>query len=327
VDPSLIETVASHGTFAFDDVFEATFPQLVRILTVVCGDRDVATAFAAEAFERAFVRWRRVSRLDDPAEWIRRDAIRGAGHTTGRATCEQTTDDPLLLALAALPFDRRAIVALCEVGGLGPAEIARAMGIREEAVRSQLDEAREHIRTAWDPGDDAFDHVVQSYLHHVVHGPIDPAGELDRRRPRFARARRRRTARVGLAAAAVLTVVLLGVTSLTHDRRAVSPRADPPTTVAPRPPATPDLSAATTSTVVSPTSHTVPLAAPGGIVVVRVDGSDVMLVTATPAPGWAVAETRTDGGRVGVRFRLDGTPDVSEVVARVEDGQFIGQVE
>ena len=51
-----------------------------------------------------------------------------------------------------------------------------------------------------------------------------------------------------------------------------------------------------------------------------------MLLMATPAPGWAVAETRTDGGRVGVRFRLDGTPDVSKVVARVENGQFIGEV-
>ena len=73
-------------------------------------------------------------------------------------------------------------------------------------------------------------------------------------------------------------------------------------------------------------SRSVPLTAPGGIVVVRVDGSDVMLLMATPAPGWAVAETRTDGGRVGVRFRLDGTPDVSKVVARVENGQFIGEV-
>ena len=79
--------------------------------------------------------------------------------------------------------------------------------------------------------------------------------------------------------------------------------------------------------MVSPTSREVPLTGPGGIVVVRVDGSDVMLVSAVPAAGWAVAETRTDGGRVGVRFRLDGTPVVSEVVARVEDGQFIGQAD
>ncbi len=260
MDPSLIETVASHRSVAFDDLFEAEFPELVRMLTLMCGDRDVATASAAEAFERAFVRWRRVSRRDDPAAWIRRDAIRRTRRAVGPTRRDETTDDLLLLS-------------------------------------------------------------------QVVHGSIDPAGDLDRLRPRFTRARRRRAVRVGVAAAAVVTVALVGVTSLRHDQRNVTSRADVTTTVAPRARPVTGLAAATTSTVVSPTSRVVPLAGPGGLVVVRVDGSDVMLVSAVPAPGWAVAETRTDGGRVGVRFRLDGTPDVSKVVARVDDGQFVGQVE
>jgi DNA-directed RNA polymerase specialized sigma24 family protein len=342
VDPFLTETIASPRSVSFDDTFEAAFPQLVRVLTVACGDREVAIASSTEAFERAFVRWRRVSRLDEPSSWVRREAIRRARDAIGSGPAT-TSDDPLLVAIAALPFDARAVFALHEVGDLGTTAIARGVGLGEETARSQLDEGREHVRAAWDPGDHEFDHVVRSYLRQVVHGPSDPAGELNRLRPRFTRARRRRTARFGLAAAVAAAFAFVAVSSLRHDQPAVATRADVTTihvtTTEAEPPAPPDAALnppmthvpwAAPNNVVAPPdgviSRSVPLTAPGGIVVVRVDGSDVMLVMATPAPGWAVAETRTDGGRVGVRFRLDGTPDVSKVVARVENGQFIGEV-
>ena len=343
MDPFLTETIASPRSVSFDDTFEAAYPQLVRVLTVVCGNRDAAIAASIDAFERAFVRWRRVSRLDEPAAWVSRQAIRRARDAFGSGPAT-TSDDLLLVAIAALPFETRAVIALHEVGDLGTTEIARTVGLREETVRSQLDEGREHVRAAWDPGDhQEFDHVVRSYLRQVVHGPSDPAGELNRLRPRFIRARRRRTALFGLAAAVVAAFAFLAVSSFRHDQPVVATRAEvntidvttteveapTPSAVALNPPMA-HVPWADPNNVVAPPdgviSRSVPLTAPGGIVVVRVDGSDVMLLMATPAPGWAVAETRTDGGRVGVRFRLDGTPDVSKVVARVENGQFIGEV-
>jgi RNA polymerase sigma-70 factor (ECF subfamily) len=354
VDPSLIESVDPARSSSFDDTFEATFPELVRILTVISGDRATARSDATDAFGRAFARWRRISRRDDPATWIRRLALRRARRAAGAGPRRATTNDPLLIAVAALPFDQRAVVALHEAGELEPAGIAPILGLSEATIRSQIDEARAHLRAAWDPGDEAFDHVVRSYLHHAVPGPIDPSGDLVELRPRFVRAQRRRTAMVGVVAAAIVTVVVL-VASVRGEQpggapRAVASRADVATTTAPAPSSSPspnpplprvpwaapnnvvappdgapEVASAAPSTPVSPTAREVPLTAPGGIVVVRVDGSNVALVTATPAPGWAVAETRTDGGRVGVRFSSDATPAVSKVVARVEDGQFIGQ--
>ena len=86
MDASLIETIAPARTSSFDDAFESSYGRLVRTLTVICGDRDVAADCVADAFERAFVRWRRVSRLDDPVAWIRRVAINRAPRHHRRTT-------------------------------------------------------------------------------------------------------------------------------------------------------------------------------------------------------------------------------------------------
>src|SRR4051812_21975238 len=59
----------------FDETFTRICGPMVRSLAVACGDGEVAADAVQEAFTRAFVRWGRVSRLDDPPGWIRHVAL------------------------------------------------------------------------------------------------------------------------------------------------------------------------------------------------------------------------------------------------------------
>src|SRR5712691_2352632 len=56
----------------FQSLFEREYPRLVRVLSRA--DDDAADA-VQEAFVQAFVRWGRVSRLEDPTGWVRRVAV------------------------------------------------------------------------------------------------------------------------------------------------------------------------------------------------------------------------------------------------------------
>ncbi len=53
-----------------------TIPSLVRALTAACGDAEVAADSVQEAsWVKAHLRWRQISRYDDPVAWVRRVAI------------------------------------------------------------------------------------------------------------------------------------------------------------------------------------------------------------------------------------------------------------
>jgi len=157
---------------SFDAVFFDSYPRLVRSLTVVCGgDVETASDCVADAFERAFVRWRRVGRLDDPVGWIRRVAINraidaGRRHqrrdravarlsTTVPATDElpEPSDQGLLAAVEALSPQQRAVVALFYLDDLSVAEVAATMKLSDGAVKYHLHQARERLRASWSPTD------------------------------------------------------------------------------------------------------------------------------------------------------------------------------
>ncbi len=159
---------------SFDQVFLESYPRLVRSLTLVCrGDAEAAADCVADAFERAFVRWRRVSRLDDPVGWIRRVAINRAtdgGRRLRRrdraierlASTTPTSVDPvepadrsLADAVAALSPQQRAVVALFYVDDLSVADVAATMELSEGAVKYHLHQARERLRTSWTPNGSA----------------------------------------------------------------------------------------------------------------------------------------------------------------------------
>src|SRR6476619_5499792 len=63
---------------AFDEFYLGTRLHLMRQLTLMTGDREQAADVLQEAYARAWQRWRRVSRLDNPEAWVRTVAWRVA---------------------------------------------------------------------------------------------------------------------------------------------------------------------------------------------------------------------------------------------------------
>lgn len=171
--------VAVEGTGAdFDALFVAGYPRLVRTVAFVCGDADVAADCVADAFERAYVRWRRVGRLEDPLGWVRRVALnratdvhrrrsrgrralqRLAGRAEATRTAELTlsdasafADSELAAAVADLSPQQRAVVALHYLDDLPVAEVAVAMGLSDGAVKYHLHAARGRLRVLLTPDD------------------------------------------------------------------------------------------------------------------------------------------------------------------------------
>jgi RNA polymerase sigma-70 factor, ECF subfamily len=153
------------GSSDFDDTFRRWFGPMVRSLAVAAGDREVAADCVQDAFMRAFVRWRRVSRLDDPVGWIRHVAVnRMRDHFRkvergGRAFTRLRTEYPMVVEpprepnelavlLAQLPAQQRIAAALFYIDDLSVGEVAHAMGLSDGAVKYHLHAARATLRGA-----------------------------------------------------------------------------------------------------------------------------------------------------------------------------------
>lgn len=157
----------------FDALFLREHARLVRVVAVVSGDPEAAADCVADAFERAYVRWRRVGRLDDPAGWVRRVAInraidqqrrRSTGavalrRLAGRADASRTAelawsdsaafhDSQLAKAVAGLSPQQRAVVALHYLDDLAVADVASTLRLSEGAVKYHLHQARGRLRVA-----------------------------------------------------------------------------------------------------------------------------------------------------------------------------------
>ena len=147
----------------FDALFRAHFPPMVRALSVACGDADVAADAVQEAFVKAYARWRRISRYDDPVGWVRHVALNGIRDhfrraSRGRVAVERLgarteftapgpdLPDGTLALLADLPPQQRTALALFYVSDCSVAEIAGAMGISEGAVKYHLHAGRTALR-------------------------------------------------------------------------------------------------------------------------------------------------------------------------------------
>ena len=137
----------------FDAFYSAHFRRLTSQLHAYLGDLAEAQDVVQEAFTRAWPRWDKISRYEDPAAWVRRVAwnlatsrwrrLRTAAAFTSRQRLETEPDvSPdwvdITRALASLPPNHRRAVVLHHLGGVSVAEIAADSDVAENTVKSWL---------------------------------------------------------------------------------------------------------------------------------------------------------------------------------------------
>jgi RNA polymerase sigma-70 factor (ECF subfamily) len=153
------------GPADFDETFREHYWPMVRSLSVACGDREAAADAVQDAFTRAYARWRRISRYDQPASWIRHVALnrlrdhvrheargvrareRMAGDTATTVDGPDLADDALMTAVRTLPPQQQIAVSLFYVEQLSVREIASSMELSEGAVKYHLHAGRGSLRT------------------------------------------------------------------------------------------------------------------------------------------------------------------------------------
>ncbi|MCP3854280.1 MAG: SigE family RNA polymerase sigma factor [Actinomycetia bacterium] len=147
---------------SFDEFFLEEHDRMVRSLTLITGDAELAADCVQDAFVRAYARWKRISTYDSPASWVRRVAInrsrdlfRSAGrrrNTEESAAApdvhldpEPLADHDLLTVLSQLPDRQRIAVTLYYLEGLSVDQVADSMGITSGAVKYHLNRGRAHL--------------------------------------------------------------------------------------------------------------------------------------------------------------------------------------
>ena len=156
----------------FTECYAAQFRPIARQLAVYLGSVEEAQEVTQEAFTRAWVRWARIARYDDPAAWVRRVAWNLATSRIRRMRTalryrQSQRPEPvagpgpervaLTTALATLPANQRRAIVLHYMAGLPITEIAHLCRVREGAVRTWLYRAR--LALARHLTDEVTDHV------------------------------------------------------------------------------------------------------------------------------------------------------------------------
>ena len=150
---AVVESAARASTF--ERFYIVNRGTVARALAVTLRDTDLASDAADEAMARAFERWDRVERLDNPVGWVYRVGLNWSRSFLRRATrptpiwlvSNATSVDPTGIdpavdrALGELTLDQRAVVVCRLLIGYSEAQTAQALGIRPGTVKSRLNRA------------------------------------------------------------------------------------------------------------------------------------------------------------------------------------------
>ncbi|MGM1062254.1 SigE family RNA polymerase sigma factor [Saccharothrix sp. Mg75] len=140
-------------------------PALMRFATVLTCEPWLAEDLVSDVLARAFERWDRISRTDQPHAYVRRMVVneylswrRRLGRAAPRADVEpearpvgdgadeRAERDAMIRRLAGLPRKQRAAVVLRYYADLPDADIAAELGCRVSTVRSQISRALATLR-------------------------------------------------------------------------------------------------------------------------------------------------------------------------------------
>ena len=150
-------------TIEFEEVYRREFPGLAAVATALTGDVRDGEDVAQDTMVKAFVQWRRVSRLDRPGAWCHRVLMNICRSRWRRRRTEQRfwararKDEPWLPEPSAdviafwslvrdLPSRPRMVVTLHYAGERTLADIASILDVPEGTVRSDIARARVVIR-------------------------------------------------------------------------------------------------------------------------------------------------------------------------------------
>ena len=168
VSPQRAKDVQVSDTFEM--FFKGNYREVERRVAAAGASPDVASDATQEAFTRAYQRWWRLSRYQNPASWVQRVALNHRIDIERSARRQQrvassldvqtqkleapsdTQGDPRIdEALESLPPRQRAAVDAYYSEGLSAAETADRMGISSGAVRYHLNQARSSLRPKLSP--------------------------------------------------------------------------------------------------------------------------------------------------------------------------------
>ncbi|HSV39514.1 MAG TPA: sigma-70 family RNA polymerase sigma factor [Nocardioidaceae bacterium] len=146
---------------AFDALFAAHFPTVVRTVTYVVSDRAIAEEITQDAFVKLLRHWSKVSAYERPDLWVRRVALRDAQRERRRGwrrpEIEASAAPPamvagpeagrsdVLAAVSTLAPKQRAIVVLFYFEDRPMDEIAEIVGCSTSTAWSQLHNARKRL--------------------------------------------------------------------------------------------------------------------------------------------------------------------------------------
>ncbi len=157
---------------SFEEFVQGSSPRLFRTALLLTGhDRAAAEDLLQLALERAYRRWARICRSEDPERYVRRvlanaatDRWRRAARRPERplppgadpqAAGDHATAiadrDYLLRALAGLPARQRAVLVLRYFSDLSAGEIADELGCSVGTVKSQLSRGLARLRAVAEP--------------------------------------------------------------------------------------------------------------------------------------------------------------------------------
>jgi RNA polymerase sigma-70 factor (ECF subfamily) len=151
---------------SFDEFYLGTRATLLGQLTAMTADPEVAKEVLQDAYTQAWQRWSRVSRLDDPAAWVRAVAWRRSVsafrrrmvadrflRTVRRAQVEASPRFPVeevldvQEALRLLPDTHRRTLVLHDLCGLTMEQVATETGVPVGTVKSRLSRGRAAMRS------------------------------------------------------------------------------------------------------------------------------------------------------------------------------------
>lgn len=144
----------------YEWVFHSHYASVLRTTSVILRDRGRAEEVTQDAFLRLYERWRSARVVEHPGAWVRRVAVRSAIRSARRtdlrsasmagheeSAWDQLPDIDLARAVASLPAQQRAAVALFYLDDLSVQEVARHLGVSSSTVKQHLFRARTRLAT------------------------------------------------------------------------------------------------------------------------------------------------------------------------------------